>query len=43
MGMLAIVMLLCPYGLLQRFGVVTVELLTLHDHKTRMHASPWLA
>jgi hypothetical protein len=43
MGILAIAMLLCPYGLLQRFCVVTVELLTLHDHKTRMHAADWLA
>src|SRR5262245_55045343 len=43
MGILAIAMLLCPDGLLQRFCVVTVELLTVHDHTTRMHASPWLA
>src|SRR5215475_3812773 len=43
MGILAIAMLLCPYGLLQRFCVVTVLLLTLHDHQTRMHASDWLA
>src|SRR5262249_40500551 len=35
----AIVMLLCPYDLLQRCCVITVSFLTLHDHQTRMHAS----
>jgi hypothetical protein len=33
--MLAMAMLLYHHGRLQRFGVVTVELLTVHDHQTR--------
>jgi hypothetical protein len=43
MGILAIAMLLCPDGLLQRLWVVTVQMRTYAGRQTVLRTADWMA